>query len=190
MAGRLHLLLEERGATSVGLQFDHLRAGRAACSSKPSSFSRRSISLRVATFASRSAGRKKRDRPVVAATLRGPARAPRRPPRARPATGWNHAGRAQSSASERARSVFRVTALHRRQPAKIRAANSSSGIGCEPVRTKRGGRCWRKSSFNGVSSLRTGFRIESGSLPRKPSRRSTMWSRAELFIAGRSSRAT
>ncbi len=65
-----------------------------------------------------------------------------------------------------------------RRPAKIRATNSSSGIGCEPVRTKRGGRCWRKSSFSGVSSLRTGFRIESGSLPRKPSRRSTMCSKS------------
>src|SRR5205807_3390099 len=61
---------------------------------------------------------------------------------------------------------------------------SLEGIFAEPAKTKRGGRCWRNNCFNGVSSLRTAFRIFEGNLPARRSRRSTIWSSDGDFTSG------
>jgi transketolase len=58
------------------------------------------------------------------------------------------------------------------------------GIFAEPAKTNRGGRCWRNNCFNGVSSLRTAFRIFEGNLPARRSRRSTIWSSDGDFTGG------
>ena len=66
-------------------------------------------------------------------------------------------------------------------PLKSRFTTCGIGQRPEPARSKRGGRCCKKSSFSGVSSCSTGFWIATGNFPSKPSRRSTMWSNADRF---------
>jgi len=58
-------------------------------------------------------------------------------------------------------------------PNKILTSSGADFL-AEPVNSKRGGRCCKNSSFKGVNSLRIGFCIVSGSLPRKFSSRSTI----------------
>src|SRR5439155_20843906 len=50
---------------------------------------------------------------------------------------------------------------------------SLAGILAEPVKRKRGGRCWRNNCLSGVSSPRTAFWILEGNLPARRSSRST-----------------
>jgi hypothetical protein len=68
-------------------------------------------------------------------------------------------------------------------PLKRRFTTCGMGQRPAPARRRRGGRCCKKSSFNGVSSCNTGFWIAAGNFPSNPSRRSTMWSNADRFTS-------
>jgi hypothetical protein len=68
-------------------------------------------------------------------------------------------------------------------PLKRRLTTCGMGQRPAPARRRRGGRCCKKSSFNGVNSCNTGFWIAAGSFPSNPSRRSTMWSNADRFTS-------
>jgi len=69
-------------------------------------------------------------------------------------------------------------------PLKRRFTTCGMGQRLDPARSSRGERCCKKSSFNGVSSCRTGFWIAVGNFPSNPSRRSTTWSNADRFTFG------